>query len=188
MTRTPAAKAMIRCSPIQMVLTVRQAAQLLRVRAKALWRRIEHYGYEARAKQDMSGVRLIGIDETSLKRGHAYLTVVHDLDAERLLFATPGRDHPAERRALLWGMRRNPSSWSAQQVNAMHWLQRAHLKSARAWRLKMGLRCSGAGDGAWSAPAMRVGPTQKGIEPAKPWPVALHPGTANSSERLIFAI
>lgn len=203
-------------------LPVRQAAQLLRVRAKALWRRIEHYVREARAKQDMSGVRLIGIDETSLKRGHEYLTVVHDLDAKRLLFATPGRDHrtvhefaaelaahggkptaiahacmdmsaayfkgvsqalpnaqvsydryhvvalantamdevratewktesqrvqqalgelgPTERRALLWGMRRNPSSWSAAQVNAMHWLQRANLKSARAWRLKMGLR------------------------------------------------
>jgi transposase len=203
-------------------LPVRQAARLLRVGDKALWRRIEHYVHEARAKQDMSGVRLIGIDETSLKRGHEYLTVVHDLDAKRLLFATPGRDHttvhefatdlaahggqltaiahacmdmsaayfkgvsqalpnaqisydryhvvalanaamdevratewktesqrvqqalgqlgPAERRALLWGMRRNPSSWNATQGNAMHWLQRANLKSARAWRLKMGLR------------------------------------------------
>jgi transposase len=74
-------------------LPVRQAARLLRVRDKALWRRIDHYVHEARAKQDMSGVRLIGIDETSLKRGHEYLTVVHDLDAKRLLFATPGRDH-----------------------------------------------------------------------------------------------
>jgi len=26
------------------------------------------------------------------------------------------------------------------QIHAMHWLQRANLKSARAWRLKMGLR------------------------------------------------
>ena len=74
-------------------LPVRQAAQMLRVRAKALWRRIDHYVREARAKQDMSGVRLIGIDETSLKRGHHYLTVVHDLETKRLLFATPGRDH-----------------------------------------------------------------------------------------------
>ncbi|HSI58986.1 MAG TPA: ISL3 family transposase [Ideonella sp.] len=203
-------------------LAVRQAAQMLRVRAKALWRRIDHYVGQARAKQDMSSVELIGIDETSLKRGHEYLTVVHDLQAKRLLFATAGRDHrtvhefaqdlaehggkptaiahacmdmsaaylkgvtealpnaqvsydryhvvalanaamdevrsaewktesqrvrealgdlpPRERRALLWGMRRNPASWSSTQVNAMHWLQRANLKSARAWRLKMGLR------------------------------------------------
>jgi len=37
-------------------------------------------------------------------------------------------------------MRRNPSGWSATQTQAMHWLQRANLKSARAWRLKIALR------------------------------------------------
>ena len=41
----------------------------------------------------MSAVRHIGIDETSLRKGHNYITVVHDLDAKRLLFATEGRDH-----------------------------------------------------------------------------------------------
>jgi transposase len=35
----------------------------------------------------------VGIDETSLRRGQHYITVVHDLDAKRLLFATEGRDH-----------------------------------------------------------------------------------------------
>ena len=33
----------------------------------------------ARARDDMSAVRYVGIDETSVKRGHAYITVVHDL-------------------------------------------------------------------------------------------------------------
>ena len=37
-----------------------------------------------------------------------------------------------ERRSVLWAMRRNPSSWSAGQTRAMHWLQRANLKSTRA--------------------------------------------------------
>ena len=74
-------------------LPVAQAADLLRVSGKRLWRRIAHYIGEARAKDDMSGVRLIGIDETSVKRGQNYITVVHDLDARRLLFATAGRDH-----------------------------------------------------------------------------------------------
>jgi transposase len=45
-----------------------------------------------------------------------------------------------ERRSIVWGMRRNPASWSTTQLNAMHWLQRANLKTARAWRLKMALR------------------------------------------------
>lgn len=52
-------------------LPVRQAAQMLRVRDKQLWRRIEHYVTEARRKQDMSAVRLVGIDETKLRVGQA---------------------------------------------------------------------------------------------------------------------
>ncbi|MDZ7813733.1 MAG: ISL3 family transposase [Ideonella sp.] len=203
-------------------LLVRQAAHMLRVQDKQLWRRIEHYVSKARHLQDMSQVKLVGIDETSLRKGHEYITVVHDLDEKRLLFATSGKDHKTlqafaqdlqahggeptaiahacmdmsaayakgaalylpnakisydrfhvvalaneamdevrsaewktesakvrealgemdakERKTLLWATRRNPSSWSATQISAMHWLQRANLKTTRAWRLKMALR------------------------------------------------
>jgi transposase len=74
-------------------LPVKQAAELLRCSDKHLWRRITHYVDEARALDDMSAVKIVGVDETSLRRGHDYITVVHDLDAKRLLFATPGKDH-----------------------------------------------------------------------------------------------
>ena len=74
-------------------LPVRQAAALLRCSDKQLWRRIEHYVGAARALDDMSSVRVIGIDETSLRKGQNYITVVHDLEAKRLLFACAGRDH-----------------------------------------------------------------------------------------------
>lgn len=203
-------------------LPVAQAAHLLRVAGKWLWSRIDHYIQAARSRDDMSGVHQIGIDETSVKKGHEYLTVVHDLEAKRLLFACPGRNHetvaafaqdltahggnPAavahvcmdmsaaytkgvgqalpraaisfdrfhvvalaneamdavrreEMRAqpasvrealgstdrkvlkgLMWGMRKNPVGWSSKQTEAMHWLQRSNLKSARAWRLKQALR------------------------------------------------
>ncbi len=203
-------------------LPVRQAAGLLRCADKQLWRRIEFYVGQARALESFAGVQVVGIDETSLRRGQNYITVVHDLNAKRLLFATEGRDHqtvlefaadlkahggdPAQvrhvcmdmsaayakgvglalpdaqisydryhvvamameamdqvrrteisedaqavrsalgrndskaARQLMWGMRRNPSSWTAKQIDVMHWLQRSTLKSARAWRLKMALR------------------------------------------------
>jgi transposase len=74
-------------------LPVRQAAALLRCRDKQLWRRIEFYVEQARALEDFTGVELVGIDETSLRRGQHYISVVHDLDAKRLLFASEGRDH-----------------------------------------------------------------------------------------------
>jgi len=74
-------------------LPVRQAAQLLRCADKQLWRRIEHYVERARQLDDMSAVRVIGIDETSLRKGQNYITVVHDLAKKRLLFACEGKDH-----------------------------------------------------------------------------------------------
>jgi transposase len=74
-------------------LPVRQAAALLRCNDKQLWRRIEFYVDQARALETFEGVQIVGIDETSLRRGQHYITVVHDLDAKRLLFATEGRDH-----------------------------------------------------------------------------------------------
>jgi transposase len=40
----------------------------------------------------MPRVRVIGVDETASKRGQTYISVFYDLDAQRLLFATPGRD------------------------------------------------------------------------------------------------
>ena len=203
-------------------LPVLQTAQMLRCKDKRLWRRIKLYVEQARAQEDYSDVRVAGIDETSLRKGHDYITVVHDLEAKRLLYATEGRDHQtvvdfaadleahggeplaiehvcmdmsaayakgvalalpeaqisydrfhvvamandamdqvrrqeltqdAARvrealgnggaktlRQLRWGMRRNPADWSAGQLDAMYWLQRSRLKSARAWRLKMALR------------------------------------------------
>jgi len=74
-------------------LPVRQAAGLLRCKDKQLWRRIEHYVNAARKLDDMSKVKIVGIDETSLRKGQNYIAVVHDLQEKRLLFACEGRDH-----------------------------------------------------------------------------------------------
>lgn len=74
-------------------LPVRQAAKLLRCADKPLWRRIEFYVAQARALESFAGVELVGIDETSLRRGQRYISVVHDLQAKRLLFACEGRSH-----------------------------------------------------------------------------------------------
>ncbi len=45
-----------------------------------------------------AGLRRIGIDEISYKRGHRYLTVVVDHDSGRLVWAAPGRDKATLRR------------------------------------------------------------------------------------------
>ena len=45
-----------------------------------------------------AGLRRLGIDEISYKRGHRYLTVVVDHDSGRLVWAAPGRDKATLRR------------------------------------------------------------------------------------------
>jgi transposase len=46
----------------------------------------------------LDGLRRIGIDEISYKRGHRYLIVVVDHDSGRLVWAAPGRDRASLRR------------------------------------------------------------------------------------------
>lgn len=55
--------------------------------------RIGFYVDQVRAPESLKGVEIVGIDETSLKRGQHCITVVHDLAAKRLLFACQGRNH-----------------------------------------------------------------------------------------------
>jgi len=58
-----------------------------------IWRIVDHYVEEARARADFSEVKRLGIDETSAKRGQDYIALFHDMDERRLLFATEGKDH-----------------------------------------------------------------------------------------------
>ena len=78
--------AMVREMP---VLTV---ARLVRETDQRLWRVLDHYVAKAREAVDMSEVHAIGVDETSSRRGHDYISLFVDLEAKRLLFATPGKD------------------------------------------------------------------------------------------------
>jgi transposase len=73
-------------------MSVLAAGRLLRVRSRRLWRVIEHHVAKRAPRKVHAEVRAIGVDETASKRGQTYITVFHDLDKPRLLFATPGRD------------------------------------------------------------------------------------------------
>jgi len=72
-------------------MPIRQVARLLGVSDMRIWRTLDHYVEGARAQEDFSGAVSIGIDETAARRGHNYISLFHDLDAPRLLFACEGR-------------------------------------------------------------------------------------------------
>ena len=74
-------------------MPVKIAAAMLGEHDTRLWRVIDHYVQKAREQADHSTVQRIGIDETSARRGHNYVTFFFDMDQRRLLFGTPGKDH-----------------------------------------------------------------------------------------------
>jgi transposase len=67
-------------------------AQMAREHDTRIWRVIEHHVGAARAGLDFSGVTKVGCDETSARRGQDYVSLFMDLEARRVMFATPGRD------------------------------------------------------------------------------------------------
>jgi hypothetical protein len=56
-----------------------------------IWRVVEHHVRAARDQRDCTGVRRVGMDETSAAKGQDYVSIFADLDARRVIFATEGR-------------------------------------------------------------------------------------------------
>jgi transposase len=90
----------------------------------------------------LEGLRRIGIDEISYKRGHRYLTIVVDHDTGRLVWAAPGRDDATlhrffdelgpERAALITHVSADMADWIARVVrnrapNAIRCADRFHV-------------------------------------------------------------
>jgi len=57
-----------------------------------IWNILEKYIEESRVKLDFSKLRFIGLDETSKKKGHDYITLFVDLEQKRTIFITEGKD------------------------------------------------------------------------------------------------
>jgi transposase len=67
--------------------------ELLRITWRTVGSIVTRVVAEARAANDpFNGLRRIGIDEISYKKGHRYLMVVVDHDSGRLVWAAPGHD------------------------------------------------------------------------------------------------
>src|ERR1039457_6157384 len=81
-------------------LPVKVMGRLLAVTDTRLWRVIQAYVAMARAAEDYSDVKRVGMDETFAKRGRDenFITLFFDLDKRKLLFGTPGKDNETVKR------------------------------------------------------------------------------------------
>ncbi|MPY92141.1 MAG: ISL3 family transposase [Acidimicrobiia bacterium] len=136
--------------------------ELMRVAWRTVGTIVGRVVADAREAADpFDGLRRIGIDEISHKRGHRYLTVVVDHDSGRLIWAAPGRDKAtleasfvvrretwntarrvglAGRAKQLKGCRyalwKNPENLTGRQAGKLAWIARHNNRLYRAYLLK----------------------------------------------------
>ena len=73
-------------------MPVKSIADIVKEHDTRLWRVLDHYVEASRHEAEFSAVTVVGVDETSSKRGHNYVSLFVDLEAPRVLFVTEGKD------------------------------------------------------------------------------------------------
>lgn len=76
---------------IEKEMPVKNASEVIKVTDKRLWRVFKHYVEKAISQEDHSEVTAIGVDETSFKKGHKYVTVAVDMNTKKVIHATEGK-------------------------------------------------------------------------------------------------
>ncbi len=84
---------------IESEMPMKNAAKLLKIYDTRLSRIFNYWVKRAIANDVQKDIVNIGIDETSTKRGHNYVSTVVDMDSKRVLFVTQGKDQSVAEKA-----------------------------------------------------------------------------------------
>lgn len=74
-------------------MPVHKVGQILGISDRKLWHVLDCYVSKGESQADHREVEAIGMDETSLKRGHEYITLFVDLKDRKTIYIAPGKDH-----------------------------------------------------------------------------------------------
>jgi transposase len=80
---------------IEMEMPVNKVGELMNENAHRIWTIFNHWIGRAYAADVPNVPRKLGMDETSRKKGHDYVTVAVDMDERRVIHVTEGKDIPA---------------------------------------------------------------------------------------------
>jgi len=73
-------------------MPVSKAAKVLNIYDTRLWRILKYWVTKSFNSETCKDVTTIGIDETSTKKGHNYVTLAVDMDTRKVIYATKGKD------------------------------------------------------------------------------------------------
>jgi len=79
-------------SLIENEMPVNKASKIIRVYPNRLWNVFKYWIHRALQKDCQTGIKQLGIDETSARKGHDYVTLTADIKAKRVIYAVPGKD------------------------------------------------------------------------------------------------
>jgi transposase len=74
------------------ILPISRVAAMLDITEDKVSRVVNYYVNEARKSLDLSETKILGLDETSSRKGHNYITTFLDMDEKKIIFATEGKD------------------------------------------------------------------------------------------------
>ncbi len=76
---------------IEREMPVNRVAEMLKVNPQRVWNLFNYWISQAKEADDVSSISKLGVDETSSKKGHKYLTLGVDLDESRVIHVTEGK-------------------------------------------------------------------------------------------------
>lgn len=74
-------------------MPVHQVCQLVHISDHKVWSILDKYVERTRDLNDYSQVTKVGMDETSIAKGHDYVTLFVDLDRKKTIFVAEGKDN-----------------------------------------------------------------------------------------------
>lgn len=75
------------------MMPVNNVVKITGVSDYRIWSLLDVYIEKAKATEDFSNVTQIGMDETSAKKGHDYISLFVDLDTKKLMHVSDGKDN-----------------------------------------------------------------------------------------------
>jgi transposase len=74
-------------------MTVHKIAKLINTYDNKIWNMLDIYTNGAKMDNDYNAIDVVGIDETSVARGHQYITLFVDLKTKRTIFISEGKSN-----------------------------------------------------------------------------------------------